>query len=108
MKSNNKNTPSYIFVDSSLAIDFLRDKKLYQEARIITASPYLLNLESDTTISFESEENESLLSNLIESKGIFVLIEALNILKNNNIEFKACITGAVHSEATNKKLLGTI
>ncbi|MQG22855.1 MAG: hypothetical protein FI688_05200 [SAR202 cluster bacterium] len=91
MKSNNKNTSSYIFVDSSLAIDFLRDKKLYQEARIITASPYLLNLESDTTISFESEENESLLSNLIES-GLEFSTNVFDSLNNTSFSDYALLS----------------
>lgn len=47
------------------------------------------------------------LSNLIESKGVYILLEALNILKNKNTNFEAIFVGGegdILSEDFNKKI----
>lgn len=44
------------------------------------------------------------LSNIINTKGIFILIKALNLIKRKNIKFKACIAGASHCRLTDHKV----
>ena len=67
MKFNIENIPSYIFVDTSLAIDLLKINKIYDDSTIITSSPYMRKLESDEVNPFESQIHKSQISNLIES-----------------------------------------
>ncbi|MFL2755932.1 MAG: hypothetical protein ACJ0BE_01565 [Dehalococcoidia bacterium] len=67
MKFNSKNIPSYIFVDTSLAIDLLKINKIYDDSTIITSSPYMRRLEPDVINPFESSIHKSQISDLIES-----------------------------------------
>ena len=61
---------------------------------------------NDTNIGKYNEKVEILfLSNLIESKGVFVLLEACKIIKNKNIPFYCTFVGGEGNVTANKFLL---
>jgi len=48
------------------------------------------------------------LSNIIKTKGIFILLKALNLIKIKKIKIKACIAGASHNFFTDQKVIDLI
>ena len=88
--NNNADTPKYIFLDSSLSLEAMKTNYGYGNPTIVTSSPLLLTSQSINCDSFESENHESSILNLIYS-GLPFSIEIYKTLNNEGFSSYALL-----------------